>query len=172
MGVNAWWLVNSFFKPQYALFSLACWASWNGMKEGSRDKEMNEAIKTQLYYYGSLQLSREGGRPPQAIKSLLSLLRSKFFFFFEFLVGTRKLFFFWACQRFPRRLLFLMYLLYFVFFLSGFILSFHCYHFYLFFNPHTYHTIDWLIDWLSLRVILYLEVQESCSLYVHSYFFV
>ena len=80
MGVNGWRLVISSFKPQYVLFSFSGPVNWNGMNEGRRDKETSDASKTQLYYYyRRLQLSLEGRRPPRAIKSPLSLVRSKFF---------------------------------------------------------------------------------------------
>ena len=42
-------------------------AEMKGKKEGMRNKETCEAIKTQFNYYGISILSLEGGRPPWAI---------------------------------------------------------------------------------------------------------
>ena len=94
--VGSWLFLLS--DPKY-MFSFAGCISWNGMEEGRRDKEASETIKTQLHYYGSLQLSLETRRPP-------------------FLAPGGLFFFFWDCssyQRPPRILIF--FCIYFVFFI-------------------------------------------------------
>ena len=73
--VGSWSFLPS--NPQYVLFSFA------EMELRKEKKKTSEAIKTQLYYYGSLQLSFEGTKLPRPkivaylVKiSVLSLLGS------------------------------------------------------------------------------------------------
>ena len=97
MIISGWCLVISFFKTQYVLFSFAGWISWNGRNEGmKKQKKTREAIKAQLYYYGSLQLSLEGRKLPRA--KFAAFLTEIWIISLRFFFCTRKFHFFRRCS--------------------------------------------------------------------------
>ena len=110
MDVNGGWLFLLSYPNTWSLLLLVTLIEMEWRKEG--EKEMNEAIKTQFYYYRSLQLNLEGGKPPWAIKYLFLVPVN--LFFFQLHSGLS------SCLRHPGRWLFLLCLFYFVVFFIWF----------------------------------------------------
>ena len=113
----------------------------NGMKEGRRDKETSEGIKTQLHNHENSPLNLKNERQLWEIKLLPSKWRSEFFLpRVSFCRQEASSFSEFAQIVLPVRDLLgdcYFFCIYFnLCFLSSFISLLYCYHFYLLFSPH------------------------------------